>query len=177
MYAFPQIGKLPVAMIDTPLVLKVIDPIWKSKPDTANRVRGRERKCFGLGDGARLADWRQSGALGRPPLRGATRQDRGDEAPHRPALRRGARVRRATRGQTGVHSKALEFLILTAARSGEVLGARWSEIDLDKQLWVIPADRMKEKREHRVPLIDRAISILKELPREGHFVFIGARKG
>ncbi len=78
--------------------------------------------------------------------------------------------------QTGVNSKALEFLILTAARSGEVLGARWSEIDLDKKLWTIPAARMKEKKEHRVPLVDRAIAILKGLPREGDFVFIGARK-
>jgi integrase len=77
----------------------------------------------------------------------------------------------------GVPPQALQFLLLTAARSGEVMGARWDEIDLDKKLWVIPAQRMKEKREHRVPLVDRALAILKELPREkSDFVFIGSRK-
>jgi integrase len=79
--------------------------------------------------------------------------------------------------QRGVPPQALQFLLLTAARSGEVMGARWDEIDLDKKLWVIPAQRMKEKREHRVPLVDRALAILKELPREkSDFVFIGSRK-
>ena len=77
--------------------------------------------------------------------------------------------------QRGIAPKALEFLILTAARSGEVIGARWDEIDLERKLWGIPGARMKEKREHRVPLVPRAIAILQELPREGEFVFIGAK--
>jgi integrase len=78
--------------------------------------------------------------------------------------------------QRGVGPKAMEFMILTAGRSIEVKDARWSEIDLEKRLWIIPAPRMKEKREHRLPLPDRAIAILKELPREGEFVFIGGWK-
>ena len=77
------------------------------------------------------------------------------------------------RAQEGVSARALEFSILTAARSGEIIGAQWDEIDLDTKLWTIPANRMKAKREHRVPLSDRAIEILEGLPREDGRVFIG----
>jgi integrase len=76
-----------------------------------------------------------------------------------------------------VAARALEFTILTAARTGEVIGARWSEIDLEAKLWTIPAERMKAKREHRVPLTGRVVEILKALPREADFVFPGGRKG
>ena len=79
------------------------------------------------------------------------------------------------RQRPGVSARALEFAILTATRTGETVGARWDEIDLDARLWTIPAVRMKSGREHRVPLSDRAIEILMGLPREGAFVFTGAR--
>jgi integrase len=77
----------------------------------------------------------------------------------------------------GMGARALEFLILTAARSGEASGAKWSEIDLEAKLWTVPPHRMKGGREHRVPLSDRAVALLQALPREGHFVFAGERKG
>jgi integrase len=77
------------------------------------------------------------------------------------------------RERQGIAARALEFLILTAARTGEVTGARWSEMDLEASLWTIPAARMKAKKDHRVPLTDRAIEILRSQPREGDFVFIG----
>ena len=73
--------------------------------------------------------------------------------------------------------RALEFAILNASRTGEVIGCRWSEIDLNTNLWTIPAQRMKAKKEHRVPLTGRSLEILKALPREGDFVFLGGRKG
>jgi integrase len=177
MYAFPQIGKLPVAMIDTPLVLKVIDPIWKSKPDTANRVRGRIENILdwatvrGFRAGDNPARWSGHLSEALPAKTAVTKHHTALPYTEVPAF-----VAQLAQ-QSGVPPQALEFLILTAARSGEIIGARWNEIDLDKQLWVIPKERMKEKREHRVPLVDRAIAILKELPREGDFVFIGARKG
>ena len=75
----------------------------------------------------------------------------------------------------GVSAKALEFAILTAARTGEAIGARWDELDLDARVWTIPAARMKASREHRVPLSDRVVEILQGLPREGDFVFVGPR--
>ena len=81
------------------------------------------------------------------------------------------------RARAGVSARALEFTILTAARTGEAIGAKWSEIDLGAKLWTIPAERMKAGREHRVPLSDHAITVLHALPREGEFAFVGARRG
>lgn len=77
----------------------------------------------------------------------------------------------------GIAARALEFTILNASRTGEIIGCRWSEIDLEAKLWTIPAERMKAKKEHRVPLTGRSLEILKALPREGEFVFPGGRKG
>jgi integrase len=176
MYAFPKIGRLPVAAINTGLVLKVIEPIWQTKPDTANRVRGRIEN---------ILDWATVRSLrtGDNPARWAGHLEEALPAKTRVTEHHTALPYAdvpafvAQLGQKiGVSPKALEFLILTAARSGEVIGARWPEIDVDKKLWVIPGPRMKEKKEHRVPLTDRAIEILNGLPREGDFVFIGSRK-
>ena len=80
------------------------------------------------------------------------------------------------RKRVGIAASALEFTILTAARTGEVIGARWSEIDLKNRVWIVPKDRMKAKREHRVPLSSRAVQVLEGLPREADFVFPGTRK-
>jgi integrase len=176
MYAFPKVGQLPVAAIDTGLILKIIEPIWQTKPDTANRVRARIENILdwatvrGLRAGDNPARWAGHLEEALPARTQATK--------HHVALPYGevpGFVAKLTE-QVGVPPKALEFLILTAARSSEVIGALWSEIDLDKRLWIIPAERMKERREHRVPLTDRAIQILNGLPREAEFVFIGARK-
>jgi integrase len=82
----------------------------------------------------------------------------------------------ALRAKHGTAARALEFTILSAARTGEAIGAKWAEIDLNSKLWTIPADRMKANREHRVPLTDRALAVLETLPREGEYVFSGARK-
>jgi integrase len=82
----------------------------------------------------------------------------------------------ALRAKKGASARALEFAILTAARTGEAIGAKWAEIDLDAKLWTIPAGRMKAAREHRVPLSDRVLAILETLPGEGEYVFAGARE-
>jgi integrase len=177
MYAFPVIGKLPVSAIDTDLVLQVIEPIWKTKPDTANRVRGRIEnilewaKVRGLRVGDNPAKW--AGHL-EEALPAKTRVTQ-----HHAALPYAAVPAFVAKlaNQSGVAPKAMEFLILTAARSGEAIGARWEEIDFAKKLWTVPAQRMKQRRPHRVPLTDRAIEILRMLPREGDYVFIGARTG
>jgi len=176
-YAYPVIGDLPVAVVDTALVLKVIEPIWGTKPETAGRLRGRIEAVL---DWARARGFRQ----GENPARWRGHLDK-----LLPARRKLARVKHHAalpyaeipsfmtelRAREGVGARALEFAILTASRTGEIVNARWSEIDTAAKLWTIPAERMKAGREHRVPLSARALEILKALPREGDFVFIGAR--
>jgi integrase len=184
-YAYPIIGGLPVQAVDTGLVLKVLEPIWTAKPETASRVRGRLEsildfaKVRGERDGENPARWR--GHLDKLlPAHSKVRQAEHHAAlPYAelPAFLVGLRE------QEGIAARALEFLILTAARTGEVIGARWSEIDfLDKTL-TVPAGRMKARREHRVPLSARALAILHNVQglRTGGypeaFVFPGAKPG
>ena len=159
-YAAP-LRSLPVAEVDTAAVLGVLQPIWLAKPETAARLRGRiERvldaaKARGLRVGENPARWRGHMDHLLPKRQKLTR---GHHAalPYEeiPAFIAGLRKREA------VAALALEFLILTAARSGEVLGARWQEIDIKAKVWTVPADRMKAGREHRVPLSDRAVALL-----------------
>ena len=180
-YVFPVIGALPVHQIDTGLVLKILEPIWASKPETANRTRGRIEtvldwaKSRGLREGENPARWR--GHLANLlPKRSKVRA-----VVHHPALSYaevGAFVSELrTRG--GIAASALEFTILTTARTGEVLGARWSEVDLEQRVWTIPAQRMKAAREHRIPLSASAAALLERLHsvRGGDLVFPGARSG
>lgn len=179
-YAFPVLGSLPVAAIDTGLVLKVLEPIWTEKPETASRLRGRIETVL---DWATVRTYR----AGPNPARW-----KGHLAKLLPSKSKVAKVKHhsalpydqigafmaALRQQIGYSARALEFTILTAARTGEVIGAKWSEVDLDGQVWTVPAERMKAGREHRVPLSPRAVEILKALPRdEGDFVFPGGKKG
>jgi integrase len=177
MYAFKEIGKLPIGAIDTNLVLRVVKPIWATKRDTANRVRQRIENVLGwatvhgLRTGDNPARWKGHLSQALP----AKTQDTENFAALPYADVPGFVA--ALADQRGIAPKALEFLILTAARSGEVIGARWDEIDFEEKRWVIPGPRMKQKSEHRVPLTARAITILKELPREGDYVFIGAKAG
>lgn len=164
-YASPTIGSLPVALVDTALVVKVLNPIWQDKTETASRLRGRIESIL---DWATVSKYRQ----GENPARWKGHLDnllanlsKADRTKHHPALpwQEIGAFMALLRTQAGVASRALEFAILTAARSGEVIGATWQEIDLDKSTWTIPAERMKAKKEHRIPLSTRALEIVKEL--------------
>jgi integrase len=180
-YAFPKIGRLPVAAIDTGMVLKVIEPIWADITETANRVRGRIEavldwsKVRGYRSGDNPARWR--GHLSEVlPARGRIQKTNHHAALPYAELPAFMAV---LHEREGVAAQALEFTILTAARTGEVIGATWDEINLKEKTWTVPAGRIKGGREHRVPLSDRALEILHALPRERNnpFVFIGPRKG
>jgi integrase len=177
------IGSLPVQTIDTPLVLKVLEPIWTTRPETASRLRGRIEavldwaKVRGFRAGENPARWR--GHLDHLlPARSKVRKVEHYAALPYAALP-GFLV--ALREQEGIVARALEFLVLTAARTGEVLGARWSEIDLLEKVWTVPADRMKAGRKHRVPLSARALALLEEMqscrPGDDGFVFPGSGTG
>ena len=178
-YVFPSLGALPVADIGTAEVLAVLEPIWKSKAETANRVRGRMEaiidaaRARGHFSGENPARWR--GHLDKI-LPARQRLSRGHHAAmpydEAPAFLEQLRAREA------VAAMALEFTILTAARTGEVLGATWAEIDFEKRTWTVPALRMKAGREHRVPLSSRAVEVLNETKKLGSdYLFPGQRGG
>jgi integrase len=180
-YADPFVGALSIQAIDTALVLKVLEPIWKTKPETASRVRGRIEaildwaKVRGLRQGENPARWR--GHLNH--LLPATSKVR--RVTHHAALPYAELPDFISqlRAQDGVAARALEFTILTAARTGETIGAAWSEVNLSDKVWTVPADRMKAVREHRVPLSARALAILSG-PEGAHhssrgFVFPGGK--
>jgi integrase len=180
-FVFPVIGGLPIAEIDTGLVLRCIEPSWLTKTETMSRVRGRIESVLGWATvrgyraGDNPAQWRNH--LDKVlPARGKVAKP-----VHYSALPYSqiAQFLFDLRSHQGVATRALEFLILTAARTGEVLGAHWGEIDPIEKVWAIPAGRMKGGRQHRVPLPDRALEILDELPRESDngFIFIGLRTG
>lgn len=181
-YVFPVFGSVGVADVDTGLVLKAIEPIWTEKPETAGRVRGRIEAILdwaaarGLRGSENPARWK--GHLDKIlPARSKVRKVK-----HHPALpyAQAPAFLQTLKAQQGVGARALEFTIYTAARSGETLGADWSEIDLEARLWTIPGERMKGGREHRVPLSDAAVTLLEAIKAdhggEG-YVFPGARKG
>lgn len=161
-----QLKVMPVDTVATADVLAVLKPIWATKPETASRVRGGieavldAAKAAGLRTGDNPAAWR--GHLDNL-LPARSRLSRGHHAAmpidDTPAFL--AKLREAE----GMSARALEFTILTAARSGEALGARWDEIDLERRIWTLPAERMKGGREHRVPLVDRAVEILQAWTR------------
>ncbi len=161
-YAHPVIGELPVAAVDTGHLTTILEPIWHEKPETALRLRGRIETIL---DYARVCGWRH----GENPARWKGHLDhilptKGKVAKveHHAALpwrEIGAFMARLA-GQDGVSALALRFLILTAARTGEALGASWGEIDLDTALWTVPAARMTAGKEHRVPLSDGALAVL-----------------
>ena len=180
-YVHPVFGDRPIAEINTDLVLAAVEPIWTTKPETATRVRQRIEKVL---DYAKARDLRQ----GENPARW-----RGHLENLLPERRKLAAVKHhnalpwpkmpafmaALRERTSVDARGLEFLILTAARTGEVLGATWDEIDLEAGVWTIPGERIKAGKEHRVPLSPRAIEILGEMRTFGAtgYVFPGRRRG
>ncbi|HUI22674.1 MAG TPA: integrase arm-type DNA-binding domain-containing protein [Methylocella sp.] len=178
-YAKPLRDML-VDQVDTEAVLSVLQPIWQAKPETASRLRGRIETVL---DAARA-----KGHIARNEANPARWRGHLDKLlPKRQKLSRGHHAAMAfdevprlvgkLRQREAIAALALEFAILTAARSGEVLGARWCEIDLEAKVWTIPAVRMKAGREHRVPLSDRAVRIIKKLAegQTGEFVFPGQR--
>jgi integrase len=184
-YAGQGFGNLPVQSIDMAIVLKVLRPIWAEKPATASRLRGRIETVL---DWAKVSGYR----AGENPARWRGHLDkmlpaRSKVSPieHHAALPYtelpGFLV--ALREQQGIAARALEFIILTAARSGEVLGARWSEVNLLDKVWTVPAKRMKAKREHRVPLSDGALAVLQKMQAlrpagdDDPYVFPGGKEG
>lgn len=166
-YAMPYLGHLAVSLIDLPHVLACLEPIWANKNATASRLRGRIETVL---DWAAVRKYRS----GENPARWKGHLDKILPAPskiqkveHHPAIliEDMPAFMLDLRTQAGIGARALELLILTATRSGEVRGATWSEIDLDKAIWTIPAERMKAGSVHRIPLSAEAIKLLKELPR------------
>ena len=164
---YPVIGSMQVRDVGLPQVLAVLEPIWKTKTETASRLRGRIESVL---DWATARGYRE----GLNPARWKGHLDHLLPSPgkivkagHHAAVPVGeaGAFMQALRAQQGTGAKALEFAILTAARSGEARGATWREIDIDQAMWVVPGDRMKAGKDHRVPLSDAALALLRELPR------------
>jgi integrase len=180
-YVFPKLGKLAVADIDIGSILSVLEPIWPTKTETASRVRSRIEAILDwatvrrLRTGENPARWKGNLQHVLPARARLAKPQHHAALPYAEI----STFMAALRIRDGVAARALEFTILTAARTGEVVGARWNEIDLPARTWTIPGGRMKAGREHRVALSDEAVDILKALPREDDnpFVFIGPRSG
>lgn len=184
-YAEPIIGESSVQTIDVGLVLKLLEPIWSKKPETASRVRGRIESILdwatarGLRRGENPARWR--GHLDKLlPARGKVCKVRHHAAlPYAELPGFLAQLRE----RESVAARALEFAILTAARTGETIGTTWGEISWTDRVWTIPGARMKAGKEHRVPLCDRALAILEEMQRlqpvsdADAYVFPGSKRG
>lgn len=180
-YAFPTIGRLSVGDVTLTHVMAILEPIWTTKTETATRVRGRIEAVLdwatvrGYREGENPARWRgHLDKLLAKPTKVA-------KVAHHAALAVDeiAPFMTALRKREGIAARALEFLVLTGARSGEVRGATWSEIDLNNSVWTVPAGRMKAGREHRVPLSPEAVQLLHALPRFAHtdIVFVAPRGG
>ena len=165
-YAFPVIGSLPVSSIDAMLVHRVLEPIWLTKPHVGQRLRERIEAVLDYAKGMKLRSG-ENPALWRDNLEHMLPKANRTSRKHHPALPYGELpgLMVELRALPGIPARALEFAILTAARTGEVRFARWSEVDLRAGVWTIPGERMKGDKEHRVPLADRALAILAELPR------------
>ena len=180
-YCGPVIGPLSVQEVDTGLIMKVLEPIWREKPETASRLRGRMESVLdwatvsGYREGDNPARWRGHLENLLPSLKKKLR------VKHHPALpfNQMGEFMESLRLQEGVAGRALEFLILTAARTGETIGAKWDEFDLKAGVWTIPASRMKAGVEHRVPLSKRALEIIEALHKikQSDYVFPGQKEG
>ena len=166
-YANPIIGQLPVAAIEQRHILQTLNPIWRSKTETASRLRGRIEqvlnwaKVQGLREGPNPARWRDHLDLLLPA------PEKVSPVKHLAAvpLSEAKLIWQLICDTSGMGAQALQLQILTAGRSGEARGARWSELDLEGAVWVIPKERMKAKREHRIPLPRQAVELLRKQPR------------
>ena len=189
-YASPVFGQQPVADIDTALIVKCLSPIWQTKTETASRLRGRIESVLGWAAtsgyraGENPARWK--GHL-ENLLATIGKSSRTKNHPSLPWQRIGEFML-ALKARPGVASKAVEFAVLTACRSGEVRGAQWSEFDFTERVWTIPAERMKARREHQVPISDAALAVLMSIrntdmvsmgqlsiPADSRFVFAGTK--
>jgi integrase len=180
-YVYPVLGALSVDVITTAHVAAVLTPIWSTKTETASRIRGRieqvlgREKALGHRSGENPARWKENLASILP------RRSKVKRIKHHPAMpaRALGDFMLTLRADDSVTARALEFAILNAARTGEVRGAKWGEIDFAERLWIIPGERMKSGREHRVPLAPRSLEVLRgmQAQRSGDFVFPGRRPG
>ena len=179
-YIYPTLGNLTISTITKVDIAEVLKPIWVEKNETARRIRGRIEtifnyaKAMGYFEGDNPAEWK--GNL--EPILGNLKQE---SRPH-PSLpyEQVAEFIQHLRQKKGISPKALEFTILTACRSGEIFGAKWQEIDFKNKVWIIPKERMKAEKEHRVPLSQESIALLKSV--KGHtqpqdFIFPAPRSG
>lgn len=178
-YAFPMIGDMRIDRIDTPDILRVLSPIWLTKPETARRVRQRIASVF---DWAKASGFRE----GDNPVEGVTRglPKQSKQVKHHEALPFAEVpyfLMKLRASNSNLISKlAFELLILTATRTGEVILAKPSEFDLRKKVWVVPAERMKTKREHRIPLVSRSVKVVEEaleISLGSNYLFPGQKEG
>jgi integrase len=180
-YTYPILGTLPVQAVDVGLVMKVLESIWTVKPETASRLRRRIESVL---DWATARGYRQGDnpARWRGHLENLLpKRSKVQKVKHHPALpyaEVGAFMA-SLRNKEGIVARALEFTILTVARTSETIGAPWPEIDLENDMWTVPADRIKADNEHRVPLSAPAVALLKRLRKEtdGEFIFPGGKPG
>jgi integrase len=173
-YAYSMLGSIPVSDIDVALIKKTLSPVWDRTPVTASRLRGRIELVLayatasGLRTGDNTAAWRGNlkAIFGK-----MSKQD------HHAALTYAElpAFMERLRAVEGITARSAEFMILTAARTSETINATWDEIDLDAKMWVVPAERMKARREHRVPLSPAVCDLLSSLPRINAFVFPGMK--
>lgn len=179
-YAFPKLGDLQVCKIDTSKVLEVIEPIWASKTETASRIRGRIESVLswatvrGYRSGDNPARWR--GHLDNI----LPKRSRVAVVRHHPALPfdEAPAFMKQLRNQEGIAARAFEFIVLTVARTGEAIGAKWTEVDFTKEIWSVPAERMKAGRPHKVPLTAASLGVLQAMHeiRLSDFIFPGTRE-
>jgi len=180
-YAYPALGDTSVQAVDTALVLKVLEPLGATKPSTAARLRGRIEnildwaKAKGHRTGENPARWRGHIEIMIPPLAKKKVVRHHKALPYREIEGFMAKLGE----QDCMTARALELLILTATRSGETIHARWQEFDLDAGIWTVPAERMKARKEHRIPLSTATRNMLVNLARDpdSDFVFPGAKRG
>jgi integrase len=178
-YVYPILGDVSAQAVDVGLVLKTLEPIWTTKPETAGRVRGRIESVLdwatarGYRGGENPARWRGHLENLLP------KKSKVHSVEHHAALPflEIGRFMTDLRDLEGVAARAFEFAILTVARTGETIGGKWPEVDFAERVWTVPAERMKGKKEHRVPLSNAAIAILEEMQaiRSSDFIFPGAK--
>jgi len=180
-YAFPVIGEMFVADIKKQDVLKILEPIWKTKTETASRLRARIENVLdfaiahGWREGPNPAAWKGQLREILPPPKKLKKVKHHAALPYREI----GQFMKKLRERDGIAPRALEFTILTAARTNETIAAKWDEINFAEKVWSIPAERMKAKRKHAVPLSDDALKLLRSLPREkdNPHIFVGAKAG
>jgi len=180
-YVYPKLGELPVGLIDTPLVLGVIKPLWARIPETAARVRGRIEAVLGWAtvhgyrSGDNPARWQNHLAQALPARAKVAKKEHHAALPYTQVAEFMSKLRR----DASIMARCLEFITLTACRLGEAQGALWPEIDFEARTWTIPAERMKADKEHKVPLSNAAIALLKDMLaiRQSDYVFPGYKRG